>query len=242
MVRIRRKYIKFVCESYVFNTVVDSLLIAVWVFLFVFLPTPTKPILFLPVVPVVSAIYILVQYVHAPLAFRLVKIDNEGISVGKRHLSWFDIEEITIAEGDIKIYHGWEKLDDLFGSKSFMYFITPDVWCFNCSFVDFKTDSGLYFTINRHNYDLLQKHCGAICNVLPPFERAKRYGNYKKPKRAMFDCLKLVLALVVFSLFHYFAFDIALWKKIIIVAPIGLLLLKKIYEILFGKLRYAQYF
>ena len=231
MVFVKNKYVKFVCGSYVISTAFDAVLLSVWFAVFSYFITDSVVPSLISVV-LLAAIFA-IRYSQAPFAFRLVKIGQGGISIGRSFLSWRDVKQIEVYEGLIKQYFGLKRIDDLLGTASYVYYLAGQTLSFNGEFVDFRSSSGIYFTVNNRVLRVLQKYCSVYGKTLPEFNKNKRQERKRNTKKTVFDCIKILLILIVFVFFQFECFYPNLWEQVFSVLLFVAFWLKKMYETVF---------
>ena len=119
----------FVSSKYVANSLVDTILVSLLLFLPFLLNG--KPGTFFVLSIICVSFYFTCAYIEAPLCFSKCRFDNFGITVGRQTIKWDEIHSITPKIGYIRRRHFFEWADNAFGAKKYVDILCGKVLCIN---------------------------------------------------------------------------------------------------------------
>ena len=239
MVRIRNAYKGLANGIYVTKSIIKALLLALWLFLFMLFSTGN---IFVSValLLIVFALAITPFYTFAPLAFRVVRINEHGILQKKLFVKWSDIEYVKQEFGYVRFQYGSKKIDDLFGSSTYIDIPVGIMITVNSDFFGFKQKGTVCFSKNAKTDAILRKYSSVYATSINPYDRREqKNGRHKiskrKIKKLIYNAFISLISIVAFTALLYFAFYPNVWQVAVTMIPLVLFEILLLIEISFHR-------
>lgn len=156
------KYSGFVSNEYVIVSIARAVVVSVtlWVALLL-INTPLPTVALLQVLPILMLVS---DYFLAPMAFKRVVIDENGIRLGKETISYSQIKSLSIDIAYIRRYWGFKFIENVTGTEQHIDIYCEEMICINCSFMGLdSSNSKIYIPKNKKTVELMRLY-------YPPFE------------------------------------------------------------------------